>query len=319
VLPQDIRTALSLSCGEQGLAVSASEANYDTHPSRRLKPGLLSLVEQAIPNSESVANQVQGGYMNSAIQSKFFARLLGGLSLMTMFLLLPCTARADNITATGVNCITNSGIPGVSNSACVDQSYTIVNGSPLDPLYKTNLSFTAPGFLPTPAGPSGAFWVAQKGDVQFGAPVNDWRVTFTTPAGTGNITVTGTMAAEGPVAVALNGFGNFGGLQSLTRLGKFSVTVAAGTTNTLDFIFTGCISYPACSSSIDEPVYGLLVDPNWSPALPGTPLDTIPESVLFADGGVAPTNPAVPEPGSLLLLGTGFFGLLGAARKKLLV
>jgi hypothetical protein len=40
---------------------------------------------------------------------------------------------------------------------------------------------------------------------------------------------------------------------------------------------------------------------------------------LFADGGVAPTNPAVPEPGSLLLLGTGFLGLLGAARKKLLV
>ena len=147
-------------------------------------------------------------------------------------------------------------------------------------------------------------------------PVNDWRVTFTAPPGTGNITVTGKMAAEGPVAVALNGFGNFGGLQSLTQLGNFSVTVAAGTTNTLDFIFTGCISYPACSSS-NEPVYGLLVDPNWSPALPGTPLDTIPESVLFADGGVAPSS-AMPEPGSLLLLGTGLLGVMGAARRRLL-
>ena len=255
--------------------------------------------------------------MNSTIQSKFFTQLLGGLSLMGMFLVLPHNAKAGTIEATGVNCITNSGIPGVPSSACVDQSYTIVNGSPLDPLYKTNLSFTAPGFLPTPAGPSGAFWVAQKGDVQFGAPVNDWRVTFTTPAGTGNITVTGTMAAEGSVAVALNGFGIFAGPQSLTQLGNFSVTVAAGTTNTLDFIFTGCISYPACSSS-NEPVYGLLVDPDWSPALPGTPLDTIPESVLFADGGIAPSS-AMPEPGSLLLLGTGLLGVVGAARRKLLV
>jgi PEP-CTERM motif len=254
--------------------------------------------------------------MNSTIQSRFFTRLLGGLSLMSLSLLLPHNAKANTIAATGVNCITNSGIPGVPNSACVDQSYTIVNGSPLDPLFKTNLSFTAPGFLPTPAGPSGAFWVAQKGDVQFGAPVNDWRVTFTTPAGTGNITVTGTMAAEGSVAVALNGSGIFAGPQSLTQLGQFSVTEAAGTTNTLDFIFTGCISYPGCHSS-NEPVYGLLVDPNWSPALPGTPLDTIPESVLFADGGVAPPSSTTPEPASFLLMGSGLLAMGGILRRRI--
>jgi PEP-CTERM motif len=256
--------------------------------------------------------------MNSMIQLRFFMRLLGGLSLMTMFLLLPHNAKATTIAATGVNCITNSGIPGVPNSACVDQSYTIVNGSPLDPLFKTNLAFTAPGFLPTPAGPSGAFWVAQKGDVQFGAPVNDWRVTFSLPSAE-SITVSGTLAAEGSVGVALDGFGGFAGPQSLTRLGKFSVTGAgvAGT-NTLDFIFTGCISYPACTGS-NDPVYGLLVDPNWSPALPGTPLDTIPESVLFADGGAAPVISRTPEPGSLLLFGTGLLWIVGAARRKLLV
>jgi hypothetical protein len=252
--------------------------------------------------------------MNSTIQLRFFTRLLGGLSLMSLFLLLPHDAKADstgNIPSTG-QC--NSGTQ--TGFGCVDPNYTIVNGSPLDPLTKTDLSGTAPGFLAAPADSGGAFWVATKGDVQFGQPVNDWRVTFTAPPGTGNITVTGKMAAEGPVAVALNGFGNFGGLQSLTQLGNFSVTVAAGTTNTLDFIFTGCISYPACSSS-NEPVYGLLVDPNWSPALPGTPLDTIPESVLFADGGVAPSS-AMPEPGSLLLLGTGLLGVMGAARRRLL-
>jgi hypothetical protein len=57
----------------------------------------------------------------------------------------------------------------------------------------------------------------------------------------GTLTLTGipvtTIAANGPVAVALNGFGNFGGLESTTQLGNFSVTMASGTTNTLDFIF----------------------------------------------------------------------------------
>lgn len=251
--------------------------------------------------------------MSSMIQTRFFTPLLVGLSLIGLFLLLPYNARATSI-ITGVNVIVPTGACGAFD--CTDPFYSVVGGG--EPLKKTNVSGTAPGFLPTPAEPSGAFWVAQLGDVQFGAPVNDWGVKFAAPAGTGNITVTGTMAAEGPVAVAVNGFGYFAGPQSLTQLGQFSVTVAAGTTNTLDFIFTGCISYPACTGS-NEPVYGLLVDPNWSPALPGTPLDTIPESVLFADGGVAPAISSTPEPGSLLLFGTGLLWIVGAARRKLLV
>jgi hypothetical protein len=137
-----------------------------------------------------------------------------------------------------------------------------------------------------------------------------------TPAGTGNITVSGTIAPEGQVGVALNGFGNFAGLQSLTHLGNFSVTVAAGTTNTVDFIFTGCISYPACSGS-NEPVYGLLVDPSWSPALPGTPLDTIPESVLFADAGVGPPSSTTPELASFFLMGSGLLAMGGILRRQI--
>jgi PEP-CTERM motif len=250
--------------------------------------------------------------MNSMIQSRFFMRLLGGLSLMTMFLLLPHNAKATSIVS--FNAILPTGQCGAFD--CTDPFYAVVGGSVGEPLKKTNLSGTAPGFLAAPAGPSGAFWIAMLGDVQFGAPVNDWRVTFSAPPGTGNITVTGTMAAEGPVAVALNGFGNFAGPQSLTQLGNFSVTVAAGTTNTLDFIFTGCISYPACTGS-NDPVYGLLVDPNWSPALPGTPLDTIPESVLFADGGAAPVISSTPEPASFFLMGSGLLAMGGILRRRI--
>ena len=127
------------------------------------------------------------------------------------------------------------------------------------------------------------------------------------------------VAAEGSVAVSVDGAGGFVGLQSLTQLGKWSVNVNtnSGTTHTLDFIFSGCIPFPGCLGS-NDPVSALLVDPNWVVASPGATLDTIPESVLFADGGAAP-NTAIPEPASLLLLGTGLLSVLGAGRRKLLV
>ncbi len=243
--------------------------------------------------------------MNTSIQSKFFAPLLIGLSLTGMLFLLPYNAKADIIPATG-QCTGGFG--------CTDPNYAVVGG--VEPLKKVDLSGTAPGFLAAPAGLSGAFWIAMLGDVQFGEAVNDWRVTFVTPANPGTITVTGTMAAEGSVGVAVDGVGKFAGPQSLTQLGNFSVTVnaAPGTAHTLDFIFTGCISYPACSAS-NEPVFGLLVDPSWGPALHGAPLDTIPESTLVADGGVAP-NSAVPEPSCLLVLGACLLGVVGASRSK---
>ena len=248
--------------------------------------------------------------MIPSIQSKFFTRLLSGLALIGVFLILPHNAKADAIAATG-QCIN----PNTRNGfGCVDPNYqpAISLGTNIF-LQKTDLSGTSPGFLAAPAGPSGAFWIAQLSDVQFGEAVNDWRVTFSTPAGTGNITVSGTMAAEGSVAVALNGVGVFAGPQSLTSLGNFSVTASSGTTNNLDFIFTGCLSFPSCSAN-GEPVAGLLVDPSWSIAAPGTPLDTIPESVLFADKGFAPSS--TPEPPALILLGSGLLSLAIFLRRR---
>src|ERR1700680_2068952 len=111
--------------------------------------------------------------MTISIHLKLFTRLLSGLALITLFLILPHNAKADAIAATG-QCIN----PNTRNGfGCVDPNYVaLFRGAPLQ---KTDLSQTSPGFLAAPAGPSGAFWIAPLGDVQFGDyPANDWRVTF---------------------------------------------------------------------------------------------------------------------------------------------
>jgi hypothetical protein len=194
-----------------------------------------------------------------------------------------------------------------------------------------------------PAGisfiPTGGAWDFPNGDsgICTGCGTFDWSTIFTItnqlPAAScgtyaeafGNpnceVKITGNISAEGDVAAAVDGTGGYLGTPFSTAAATpFSLTVYANVgDNTLDFIFSGCDNYNKATGYCDplenpfEPITALYVDPSGTPT-PGAPgvADTS-ESVLVANGGVAPTSSStIPEPSSVLLLSTvliatGFF------------
>jgi len=222
-------------------------------------------------------------------------------------------------------------IPGTGDIFCLgpsplppicmeDPAYTLVpvgpgalspvHGGPIGIIPNTVISRTDPGFVPAPAGTQ---WIAPGSDTGAGYPgiVFDFRVFFNATT-TGPITISGDLAAEGSVAAFVDGLGAYLGNQSLLALNPFSLTVnAASGSNFLDFVFSGCVSFPACTGEF-EPVAALLVDPSFVPAAPGTPVDIVSESEGFADGGVMPATVPIstPEPSSLLLLGIALLALV---------
>ncbi|HUB79721.1 MAG TPA: PEP-CTERM sorting domain-containing protein [Bryobacteraceae bacterium] len=146
------------------------------------------------------------------------------------------------------------------------------------------------------------------------------------------MTIVGGLSAEGYVGMAVGGTpgDGFGGyisdasnnpiLFTTANETGFSMTIyASNGANFADFIFTGCNTYNPAADPInpcfadqntDEPIVGLYVDPSWTIAPPGTPVDDIPESTLIADGGIEPVT-SVPEPGSLPLLGSALLAIVG--------
>ena len=275
-------------------------------------------------------------------------------SLVTFLFLFPHAAKADIfIYGTGeVSCVgTSIYTPDCADIAYTALNPTTL--APLGYESLVAQDTITEHAMPPPAGisyiPTGGAWDFPDGDsgICGDCGVFDWSTYFTItsaelPASCdtyadafGNsdceVTITGNISAEGDVAAAVDGSGGYLGTFSTAAATPFSLTVyAALGNNTLDFIFSGCdsynpgVPYPGgipgyCNAlvppSYDEPITALYVDPS-SIATPGAPgVQDMSESVLVANGGVAPPSSAptsVPESSSVLLLSTvlvsaGFF------------
>lgn len=270
-------------------------------------------------------------------------------SLAVLLFLFPSAVWADSVAG---------AIPGTGDVACLfgpgsdpyapncpDINYTPVFGH-ADSEGASDV-IVAQGVFPGYSGfhPSGVnTWDATGNDDQEYAgcqytsncPIFDWRVYFDVPVGQTAVTITGDLAAYGPVAADVDGAGTYLGVFSTTAATPFTLTVAVNNPsisdvscdstecqNYIDFIFTGCTDWPSCSAPYSpnpdllEPLSELYVDPSFTTALPGTPIDDIPESTLLATGGAGPVSPVpIPEPGSLFLLGTALMAVGGACRRR---
>ena len=256
--------------------------------------------------------------------------------LLTVLFLFPCAARADSVSAfmpgTGyVICIGYA-----TQSLCPDVGVTDISpgSAGLDTIDENLNGYS--GFTPS----NGTWDTTGADDQEYGGcqytlncPVFDWRIYFNVPLGQTTVTITGEIAANGPVAAAVDGVGGYLGDFSTAGPSPFTLTVNVNNTsvndvtcdatecqNYIDYIFTGCTDWPSCSApytgppgTLLEPVSELYVDPSFTTALPGATIDDIPESTLLASGGAGPVSPvATPEPDALLLLGPVLLVLLGA-------
>jgi hypothetical protein len=212
-------------------------------------------------------------------------------SLVAIHFLLPSAVRADTISGL---------LAGTGEETCVGFAITCPG------IKVTNISAGVAGFDTVDSNfgsysgftPSHGTWdTSGPDDQEYGGcqytsncPVFNWRIFFNVPLGQTAVIITGDLAANGPVAIAVDGFGAYAG--DFVTAGAFPFTLTVNVNNTsvpgvtcdatesqnyMDYIFTGCTDWPSCS------------------APPGTPIDDIPESTLLATGGVRPP-PACRSP-----------------------
>ncbi len=101
------------------------------------------------------------------------------------------------------------------------------------------------------------------------------------------------VASQGTVSFTLNGDG----------------TIAAVVSDTNGSIIVG-FGYDSATANLPES--------NFSPLQPTNPYGWLDSFGYHPSGFLAGSTPTTPEPGTLVLLGTGAFGLLGSIRRKLL-